>query len=33
MMVQVRGGDELPNCVIRVAVSIKHDRRKTQSER
>ena len=32
MIVQVKGGDELPNCAIRVTVSIKHDRRKRESE-
>ena len=31
-IVQVREGDELPNHMIRVAVSIKHDRRKRESE-
>ena len=32
MIVQVKGGDELLNCAIRVIVSIKHDRRKRESE-
>ena len=32
MIVQLKGGDELPNHAIRVAVSIKHDRCKRESE-
>ena len=31
-IVQVKGGDELPNCVSRVTVSIKHDRCERESD-
>ena len=32
MTVQVEGGDELPNCSIRVIVPVKHDRCKRELE-